>query len=258
MGGKMTTLNDYLFSIVTIVNKPDVFQTFKSELQKQNGVRYELIPIWNDHNQFDSARAAYNSYLPKLHGDYVVFLHPDINFLQSNSLLLILQQVVNLPNLGVAGIAGSPWQHEGRHAYIVSTIVQGKAKKRIGKYIDKPTKVQTVDESFFVMKHQYLADHPFSSLKGWHMYAVEQSLQAELDGLDNYVVPAKIWHDSTGGSEDRSYVVTGKKIIKKYGQHFPYINTTVTKWETQGWKAQVYPWLKFYKRQFRRKLGLYD
>lgn len=254
----MTALNEYLFSIITIVNKPKVFDKFRSKLDKQIGVKYELIPIMNDHNQFHSARMAYNSYLSKIKGDYVIFTHPDINFLQNDSLSKILKQVVDLPHLGVAGIAGSPWKHEGRHAFIVSTIVQGNSQKRIGKYINKPTIVQTVDECFFVMKRDYLIKHPFSTINGWHMYAVEQSLEAISNGLTNYVVPAKVWHDSTGASEDRSYVITGKQIVKKYGKEFPFINTTVTKWETKGWKARVYPWLKYYKRQLRRKLGLYD
>lgn len=254
----MTSLNDYFFSIITIVNKPAVVQEFKKKLNEQIGVRYELIPIWNDHNQFDSAREAYNRYLSRTNGDYVIFTHPDINFLREDSLSTILQQVIKLPNLGVAGIAGSPWEHDGRHAYIVSNIVQGKEQKRIGKHINKPRKVQTVDECFFIMTREYLCHHPFSAIKGWHMYAVEQCLEASINGFTNYVVPAKVWHDSTGGSEDRSYVITGKQIVKKYGKHFPYINTTVTKWETQGWKAKVYPWLKFYKRQIRRKMGLYD
>ena len=40
-----------LFSIITIVNKEDIYKGFKKSLAMQKDVNYELIKINNDHNQ---------------------------------------------------------------------------------------------------------------------------------------------------------------------------------------------------------------
>lgn len=247
---------EHLFSIITIVNKENLYQQFKQSLAQQQDVNYELIKINNDHQQFDSARAAFNAAAKKAHGDYLVFLHPDIRFLDDHALHDVLAQILQLPNLGVAGVAGSPFELNGRHAFIVTTLVQGLDKSHVGTPIKKPKKVQTIDECFFVMKKTFWEQYPFSDLKGWHMYAVEECLKADIDGYDNYVVPSRVWHRSTGTSENWQYVQTGMQIVQRYGSHFDQINTTVSKWETHGWRKVVYPPLKFAKRQVRRKLNL--
>lgn len=245
-----------LISIITIVNKPLVYEEFKRSLAVQVDVNYELIKINNDHQQFSSARDAYNSAAKKAKGNFLLFVHPDIRFLNDRALSEVLKQLIAIPKLGIGGIAGSPFSLHGRHAYIVSTMKQGTDCQPIGTQIDRPTKVQTVDECFFLMSKKFWNQHKFSNLKGWHMYAVEECLKALEDGYVNYVVPSKVWHKSTGSSENWEYVKTGYQIVRKFGKPYQQINTTVSKWETHGWKSFVYPPIKFAKRQIERKLGI--
>ena len=54
-----------LFSIITIVNKEKVYEDFKRSLESQKEVNYELVKIDNNHNQFFSAREAYNDAINK-------------------------------------------------------------------------------------------------------------------------------------------------------------------------------------------------
>ena len=77
---------------------------------------------------------------------------------------------------------------------------------------------------------------------------VEQSLIALLDHKDNYVVPARVWHTSAGASEDYRYVLIGRQMVKRYGEYFPSINTTVRKWDTKGIKANINSSLYLVKR----------
>ncbi|MDM8334172.1 glycosyltransferase [Limosilactobacillus panis] len=246
-----------LFSIITIVNKEDVYQGFKKSLEAQDGVNYELIKVNNDHNQFASARAAYNSAMKKAHGDYLIFSHPDMRFLDKYSLRDALEQVTQLHNLGVAGVSGCPSEVHHHHSTLVTAIVHDNPPHHFGTLIDKTTAVQTVDECFFVMKRSFSEEHPFSDIKGWHMYAVEQCLVALLNGRKNYVVPARMWHYSTGFSENWQYVKTGQEIAKRYGKDFPTISTTITTWFTRNKLGLlVIPPIKLIKHQLWRKVGL--
>ena len=107
------------------------------------------------------------------------------------------------------------------------------------------------------MKKSFCEAHPFSDIEGWHMYAVEQCLVALLNGRRNYVVPARMWHFSTGSSENWQYIQTGRKIARRYGDYFPTISTTITTWETQSWfNLYIIPPLKLVKHEVWRRLGI--
>lgn len=248
---------DKLFSIITIVNKENVYKDFKQDLAKQKEVNYELIKVVNDHNQFDSARDAYNHALAKVHGDYIIFLHPDMRFLDDLALHDVLNEIVKIHNLGVAGIAGCPSKLYNHKSLILTTIVQDDPPYHFGEPISQATKVQTLDESFFVMKSEYAKKHPFSDIQGWHMYAVEQCLVALINGRNNYVVPARLWHMSPGNSENWQYVQTGREIVRRYGKYFSSINTTMTTWNTKSrLNLLLVPPLKFIKHKLWRNLHL--
>lgn len=251
------TIQDKLFSIITIVNKEKIYEGFLKNLKEQEGVQYELIKINNDHNQFSSAREAYNDAMKKAHGDYFIFLHPDMRFLDKFALKDVLEQIVKIDDLGVAGVSGCPFELHHHKSTILTTIVQGDPYYHFGKSIDKVTEVQTVDECFFVMTRGFCENHPFTDVKGWHMYAVEQCLIALLNNKKNYVIPARMWHYSPGNSENWQYVQTGREIVKRYGNHFSSINTTMTTWNTKSkLNLVVIPPLKLIKHKIWRKLNL--
>lgn len=251
------TVQDKLFSIITIVNKEKIYEGFLKNLKEQEGVQYELIKINNDHNQFSSAREAYNDAMKKAHGDYFIFLHPDMRFLDKFALKDALEQIVKIDDLGVAGVSGCPFELYHHKSTILTTIVQGDPYYHFGKSIDKVTEVQTVDECFFVMPRDFCENHPFTDVKGWHMYAVEQCLIALLNNKKNYVIPARMWHYSPGNSENWQYVQTGREIVKRYGNHFSSINTTMTTWNTKSkLNLVVIPPLKLIKHKIWRKLNL--
>ena len=251
------TVQDKLFSIITIVNKEKIYEGFLKNLKEQEGVQYELIKINNDHNQFSSAREAYNDAVKKAHVDYFIFLHPDMRFLDKFALKDALEQIVKIDDLGVAGVSGCPFELHHHKSTILTTIVQGDPYYHFGKSIDKVTEVQTVDECFFVMTRDFYENHPFTDVKGWHMYAVEQCLIALLNNKKNYVIPARMWHYSPGNSENWQYVQTGREIVKRYGNHFSSINTTMTTWNTKSkLNLVVIPPLKLIKHKIWRKLNL--
>lgn len=241
-------------SIITIVNKRKVFAQFKESLKIQEDVSYELIRINNDNQQYSSAREAYNKAAVEASGNYLIFLHPDIRFLDKFALRDILNNVKKLKNLGVAGVAGTPERLKNGYFILITNIKQGLDAHHTGELIEEPVQVQTVDECFFIMKREDFEKNHFSNIEGWHLYAVEQCLKALINGKRNYVVPARLWHESDGVSEDINYVKIGNEIVRRYGDYFPIINTTVYKWETHGLKKYYMPWMHFIDHKLVRKV----
>lgn len=230
-----------LFSLITIANNEQVYKEFKTSLATQINVNYELIKINNKNNIYNSARKAYNSAARQAKGTFLVFCHPDIRFMDPYVLHDIINYVVQLKSkFGVIGIAGTPFKLVNNDRIILSNIVHGDQKLFVGKKIDQPEEVQTLDECFFVLSKNFWRDHPFSSDKGWHLYAVEECLAASASGYKNFVVPAHIWHTSDGKSEDFHYYLQLKRLIKKHYNDLPRINTTVKMWPTKGMKSKIY------------------
>lgn len=235
-------MSEFLCSLITIVNKEKVYQDFLNNLHTQKDISYELITIDNKQNEFTSARMAYNQAAKKAKGKYLVFLHPDIRFLNPYSLKEILTYIQTINTFGVVGIAGSPKELVHHNRIILTNIKHGDNKQKVAESheIAEPTEVQTVDEALFIIKKTYWEQQPFPSKEGWHLYAVEQCLIANIDGLKNYVVPADIWHTSDGKSEDYRYTIQIKKLIKQYQTYTNTINTTVKRWQTSGIKAKIF------------------
>jgi len=228
-----------LISIITIVNNNEVYDKFKTSLDTQLNIAFELIKIDNVTGTFQAARDAYNAAAKNAQGKYLVFCHPDIRFLNNHALHDIINYTMSLESFGVVGVAGSPYELTENNRIILSTILHGDQKKPAGQEIIKPTEVQTVDECFFIMtKKQWSIQH-FSNESGWHLYAVEQCLASNKQGLKNFVVPAKLWHTSDGKSEDYHYYTYLRHLVNKYKSSIPRINTTVKMWSTRGLKSKL-------------------
>ena len=240
-------------SIVTIVNNNQVYKEFLENLKHQVNIDYQLLPIINDNNQYDSARSAYNSVINECIGDYVLFCHPDIRFLDDESLYHMFQYVKEIREFGVVGVAGAAKsQKNGR--IIFSNILHGIDRRNAGEQIREAMEVQTVDECLFIFEKEYIKQKKFSNKKGWHLYAVEECLDALMAKKNNYVIPANLWHISDGKSLDSNYMIQLEEIIKTYKSNFKLICTTVKAWKTQGFYAWAYRKYYRFKQCIKRKV----
>ena len=237
-------------AIYTIVNRRDIFKGFKDNLFQQKNINYIIREISNCNGEYDSARKAFNENATDDNVDYYVFVHPDIRFNDDYALADIVKYIDCIGDFGVVGIAGA--RKSGKTREIVSTIVQGSHKARVGSYIDTPIHVQTVDECFFVIKKDYFENHRFSKKSGWHLYAVEYCLDALRDGKINYVIPSRVWHMSPGSSLDEKYMSQLEEILREYGDEHEMICTTVKAWKTRGIKAFVYRRYYWIKQRVKR------
>lgn len=237
------------FTIMTVWNDENMFRQLQENLAGQTGVEYTLLGVDNRGNPYPGIRQALLDHLDQVDTPLVLFAHQDIRFLEADALSQFVAQVEKLENLGVAGVAGCP---AGSQWQLLSNIVHGKNMTPAGKTVSAPQAVQSVDECLFAMEFSTLKKLPFTATPGWHLYAVEQCIQAQQAGLTNYVVPASLYHLSDGKSLDPSYLTMLKAMCKTYD--ISHLNTTVKQWRPGTFSGRCYISYYYMKQKLKRFL----
>jgi hypothetical protein len=101
--------------------------------------------------------------------------------------------------------------------------------------IDKPERVQTVDECLFIIPKTVFAKLGFDEqvCSDWHLYAVEYCLDAAKLGYEAYTLPLEAHHRSTGASMSKMYHKTLSKVARKHRGELPWIHTSLGSWRTR-------------------------
>lgn len=219
-----------MISIICVYNNKEILEEFLLTSLKAQSTDYELILMDNTNNMFKSAAEALNKGAEKVNGNYIMFVHQDIN-LKSDDWLKDTENILDsLDNLGIAGVAGiSPWDEDEK----ISNIKQGYPPQKISNNsIETPQKVQTLDECLVIIPRSV-----FNILKfdqevciDWHLYAVDYCLSVSNIGFDVFVIPSDIYHGSPGDSmSDQYYSILGK-VLKKHKKYHKFVFTTMGGW----------------------------
>ena len=95
-----------MISVICVYNDDWILQNYLLKSLSEQKAGFELITIDNGENRFASAAEALNYGGRKATGDYLLFVHQDVD-LCSDSWLDSTENVLDtIPNLGVAGVAG--------------------------------------------------------------------------------------------------------------------------------------------------------
>ena len=219
-----------MISIVCTYNNKAILNSYLLKgLEKQDS-NYELILIESSKTDFKSAAAALNYGGNKAKGDYILFAHQDI-VMESPTWLVDVEKLLdNISNLGIAGIAGK----SGEYSEVVTNVKHGNDPHSAGKYINKPLKVQTLDECLLIVPKNVFENLKFDEITcdGWHLYGVDYCLMINQMGLDVYVLPLPIIHKSSGDPFAEEYYRILGKLFKKYRSSYKIIYTTVSDWHT--------------------------
>lgn len=232
-----------MISIVCVYNKKDVLNEFLIKSLKNQSAEYELILIDNTNGKFSSAAEALNEGGSKAKGDYIMFVHQDVD-LKSDTWLEDAERMVNsLDNMGIAGVAGRSKDVECAATNIHDGIPPGPA----GTEIEKSIEAQTLDECLLLIPMKVFNKFQFDGevCDNWHLYAVDYSLSIKRSGYNVYVIPMFLYHRSKAYSFSHEYYVTLEKLLRKHSD-FKVILTTVGDWITfVPVDLQVkFPWLK--------------
>lgn len=234
-------------------NNEEILNDYLLKSLKNQTTNYELILIDNTQKKFKSAAEAFNQEGKKAKGNYIIFTHQDVD-LSSNMFLNNLEIILDsISNLGIAGVAG-----KSKEKIIVSNIKEGIPPKLSGKIqINEPVKIQTLDECLFIIPKNIFDEVPFDEkvCSGWHLYAVDYSLSIKERGQDVYVVPASIYHKSTGESFSSEYYNILKKLLDKHRKNYKMVYTTMGNWNSEYhlgiqkiFQRSIFYWTKFKKK----------
>lgn len=242
-----------MISVVSVYNnKQSLERVLLSSLKEQAAV-FEFIPVDNTTGQFKSAAEALNYGGRQAKGKYIMFIHQDVE-LDSD---LWLEKVENLleaiPDLGIAGVAGmsenGKTDNERGRGYISDC---GQIWK-FANPVEKPEKVQTLDECLLIVPRSVFNKLQFDSktFDNWHCYGADYCLSVREIGLNSYVFPAFIYHRSllTNVKNVLSYQ---KRLFNKHGRNYKHIYTTngdISRLNLAG-ASFIYMLLPLYRRMF--------
>jgi glycosyltransferase involved in cell wall biosynthesis len=241
------------FSIVCVYNNRKILNQYLLESLKKQTIPYELILVDGFSKKYNSAADALNSGGEQAAGRYIMFVHQDIQLGNARFLEDSLWYLDELPNLGIAGIAGkSP-----ASTNIVSNSYNGTPPWKLStNCIREPVMVQTLDECVLVIPRARFETTRFDPVtcNDWHLYGVDYCLTMKSIGFDVMVLPTGVYHLSDGDSMNSAYFSTLERLITKHRAGTPVITTTVGIWSTsspvsyQKLKSIIGSyWFSFYK-----------
>jgi glycosyltransferase involved in cell wall biosynthesis len=223
-------------SIISVYNNRKRLEEFLlNSLPDKSDINYELILVDNRSGLYDSAASALNEGAKRADGEYYMFVHQDVKFLNSDWLESTYSYLESLDDLGVAGITGMSSEGERPATNARNTIFQGdeKAAWELGTNITSPSRVQTVDEFCIIIPSVNFQSHKFDAetCPGWHLYGVEYCLRMiYIENLECYVLPIQVWHGSTGLRIGQNYYRTLLNVAGKYSDYTKWIYTTCGTW----------------------------
>lgn len=270
-----------MISVVCVYDSKAILEnSLLKSLENQNS-RYELVLIDNTQQKFKSAAEALNWGGKRVKGDYIMFVHQDVD-LCSNSWLKHAEKILDsITDLGIAGVAGMSDQgHNNRERG--RNIIEHRYPRRLwewGNPIQKPERVQTLDECLIIIPKSVfnLLQFDEETCNNWHLYSVDYCLSCRKKGFHAYVIPLFIYHGydnpagrpapskvellKSVGTLPKSYYQTLEKLIKKHRNYYKRIYTTCGDWDTSNLVILQRIWVlvksslehpalrKFWKRQ---------
>lgn len=206
-------------SIVSLVNKPEVYDACTISSTSSLKEIIEYIPIYNP----NSGSTGLNRGFDEAKNDLVICCHQDIYYMDGwfdklNKCLSMIEK--DKGKWGVCGMAGTTFQGlwMGSHVKDVGLSMYG----------HEIHPVQTLDCSTLILSKDTCKNNELrfdENLKYFHMYGEDICLQANDKGLGVYVINVPIdhrssWAPHSGFYESRDY------MIQKWRPKFKAINTT--------------------------------
>jgi GT2 family glycosyltransferase len=221
-----------MISVICVYNNEQLFQETLLKSLNTQSISYDLVAIDNTQGKFTSAAQALNYGASKTQpqSSCFVFVHQDVKLCSPDFLEDVETTLALLPDLGIAGVAGNV---EGDKNFF-SSITHGTPPTAAGRKIRTPIAVMTVDECFIAIPRHIFEQYRFDEgvCDGWHLYAVEYCLRVKLAGFCAYILPAPLYHCSSG-MLGIDYFIAFEKVRQRYKQSYRKIYTTCGCWSTR-------------------------
>jgi Glycosyltransferase like family len=178
------------WSMVVAASSKEVLQANLLRSEEAKSAK-EIFVHWHAQN----AAKAFNSELARCTGDVVVMAHQDV-YLPKGWAEKMIKSIEVLsdrdPKWAVAGCFGTTASGKG------SGILYSSGLKRfVGEFSQEPVQVRTLDEVLLILNLR--SELQFDEkLPGFHLYGTDICLEAEQAGMNCYVIPSVLLHNSKG------------------------------------------------------------
>ena len=233
-----------MFSVICVYNDFESLNAHLLKGLKNQSTDFEKILIDNTTGKFSSSAKALNYGASCASGDYLLFIHQDVE-LESDYWLEEVHDILDsLPNLGVAGVAGVVSDGETNIDRYRNIIKHEIPPKEWGNKISGPELVETLDECLLIVPKKIFNKLTFDEVTcfGWHLYGVDYCLSIHELGFNVFVLPFSIYHCSyhhftnfdilfkLKHHPDGYYPILDN-VLKKH-KKFDVIHTTCGNWDT--------------------------
>jgi hypothetical protein len=117
-----------------------------------------------------------------------------------------------------------------------ASVTTGEPERFIGpKELRRPESVQTLDGCLMLVQTDRFIDRPFdeTTADGWYLYIADYCLDLARRGESCYVLPHRVFHESTGPANPELYAETLARIIAKHQDRIETLYTTIGEWKTR-------------------------
>lgn len=187
------------FTVVCVYNSEATLEKYLTAGLRRQTAPYELRLVDNRGGHFSSAAAALNHGAEGATGDYLVFIHQDVELLGPTFFESAAVHLKTLPNLGIAGIVGAVTRRG--QTTLRGRCLQGDANADgFAPGYHAPESVQTVDEQLMIVPRAWFRELRFdpTACPAWDLYGVEFALSSAKRRRDVVVLPLPVRHASWG------------------------------------------------------------
>lgn len=206
-------------NVVCVYNNQKLYDGMVASFEKTvpENLEYACIPLDNTKNEFKSAAKAYNYAVENLcDAEVIIFCHQDIVFYEG-AVEKIYKYCLEDKNC-LFGAAGVEYPNKG----IVSGMRQNQYESKYDSMNGNDTvDVFTLDECLIAASADLFKKVKFDEklCDGWHLYAVDYSIQCHVDNIRVAVIDLDILHLS-GGNVDKVFYKFERLLGIKYRKHF--------------------------------------
>ena len=179
-----------MFSLVSVYNNQTKLEArLQAGLARQT-VPYQLICVDNREARFAGAAAALNHGATQATGEWIIFLHQDVELLGADWLERAEGYLRRLDAGGWHGVVGRTAVGRWRGLLRDRDMV-------FGEPFAEPLEVQTLDEIVLIHRNRGPGHVYFDEgVPGWHAYGVDVCCGSIRAGSRNFILPLPVWHDS--------------------------------------------------------------
>jgi hypothetical protein len=248
-----------MISVICVYNDQQILQAYLLKSLSEQETACETIIVDNTKNRFKSAAEALNWGGTQAVGDYLMFVHQDVDLCSDSFFNGVEELLDSLSDLGVAGVVGTRQRagpffercsnmiHNRPPARFRNAITHGPLRERFGTPIREPEPVQTLDECLVIIPKSLFRIMQFDEVTcdGWHLYAADYCLSVSTQGFGVYAIPKFVHHQSKGnkeksalgviaslGVQPEEYYATLERVLTKHKDSYKWIHTSCGSWNT--------------------------